>query len=671
MLSVELLGAFRLRRGGRDIKVSSAKQIALLTYLACEGPARQPRERLLDLLWGRSFETQARQSLRQAISKLRATVGFELIVVEGTEIGLAETGWTSDYSEFIRLKARNTPGSLAKMVDLWRGDLLSGLPINEPSFETWLDGGRRRVRESLVDALHDLAEHSLQCGSIDRALSFARRGSAVEPFRDDLCRLVMTSFHRLGRRAEALRWFAEHQKLLKAELGTAPDDETMRLAETFRSSGANTTAVRREDQVGELDAGARPSRDHQTSTSGTRPSIAVLPFKNISSNQGEQFFADGITEDLITALSRFRWLTTISRNSSFSFRDQTVSTTEIGRQLNAGYLLEGSVRKAGTRIRVTAHLVDLLTNAQLWTERYDGELKDIFDLQDDITQRVAASLTPELEKAEWQRAQTSSSSNLNAWQMHIRGMWHFYKHSAKDLREASIWLQNAIDSDNSFGRAYAALAYVKFYKVTDGYSESPERELHEALKLAEKAVVLDDQDAFAHFVLGRVNSIQFKYERAISALEFAVRLNPSLADAYHALGFTYTYGGQPRKAIPLLEMAYALSPHDANVWAFFGIRAAAYIELQEYDKAIDCGREAVQKRHAKYWAYSHLASALGHGGAKEEARKIVEELLLHNPKFSVEFAREHLYYYREKSSLEHYLEGLRKAGLREDHNQSQ
>lgn len=211
-------------------------------------------------------------------------------------------------------------------------------------------------------------------------------------------------------------------------------------------------------------------------------------------------------------------------------------------------------------------------------------------------------------------------------------------------------------------RLYTAAAYVLFHDIVDGYTDRRKETSQEAFELAEKAVTVDDQDAFAHFVLGRVCSIRMEYERAISELETAIELNPSLADAYHGVGFTLTYSGRAEEAIPMFETAYRLSPHDAKVWAFFAIRAIAYIDLRQYDKAIQFAREAIRKPHAKFWAFAHLASALGHGGTPEEAETAVAELLARKPDFTLGFARDHMIWHQQR---DHFLEGLRRAGMPE------
>ena len=270
-----------------------------------------------------------------------------------------------------------------------------------------------------------------------------------------------------------------------------------------------------------------------------------------------------------------------------------------------------------------------------------------------------------MERAEWHRLRFDKKKDPSAWDLYLRGLWHSYKHTQDDNRNALEFLHQALDVDEDFSQALATAAYVKFNDVSDGYTDRPKDTLHEAFGLAQKAVASDDQDAYGHFVLGRIYSIRFDYEQAISELEFAIKLNPCLADAYHGLGFTLTYSGRAEEAIPLFETAYRLSPHDANVWAFFGIRAVAYIEMRQYDEAIKCAREAVRKRYAKYWAFSHLVSALGHGGTAQEAEKAITELLARKPDFTVNFAKIHLYYYRKPEQLDHYFQGLRKAGLPE------
>ena len=271
-----------------------------------------------------------------------------------------------------------------------------------------------------------------------------------------------------------------------------------------------------------------------------KPSIAVLPFENMSGDPEQEYFADGIAENITTALSRFHELIVIARNTSFTFKGKAVKVREIAQDLGVKYVLEGSVRRVENRVRVAAQLVDAAGDKQLWAELYDGELDDLFDLQDDITRRVAASLKPELERAEWQRLKSDRRTDINSWDLYLKGVWHLYKYTREDNHEALRYLRQAIEIDEEFGQACAVAANVLYHTVVDGYTDGPEETLREAFELAEQAVAIDDKDAYAHFVLGRVCVLKLEFEKAISELKAAIDLNPSLAEAHHGLGYALT-----------------------------------------------------------------------------------------------------------------------------------
>ena len=231
---------------------------------------------------------------------------------------------------------------------------------------------------------------------------------------------------------------------------------------------------------------------------------------------------------------------------------------------------------------------------------------------------------------------------------------------------AKACFEQAIELDPKFGRAYAAIANVIFHDIVDGYVDSRRESLHAASDMAIKAISLDAQDAFAHFVSGRIYTIQGRFEEAVDELETAIELNPSLAQAYHGLAYALYYRGDAKRAIPLFETAQRLSPYDHNVWAFLGIRAQAYIELRDYDSAIKVAREAIRKPNAKYWADVSLVSALSHANENEEARAALDELLQRKPDLNARFIQDTLGFTKHTAQLEHFIDGLRRAGLPDD-----
>ena len=394
------------------------------------------------------------------------------------------------------------------------------------------------------------------------------------------------------------------------------------------------------------------------------PSIAVLPFENMSGDAAQEFFSDGVTENIITALSRFRWLVVIARSSSFSFRGQSKTARQIAQELNVRYVLDGSVRRSDERVRITAQLIDAANDKHIWAEHYDGQLEDIFDLQDDIAHQISACLEPEIERAEWRGLSAVHTPSLSSWDQYLRGLAHMHEYTRDGNIAAKTYFLKAIELEREFAHAHACLAYVMFHDIADGYVQQRTEAMEEAENHARAAVTIDDQDAFAHCVLGRLYSIQGRFDDAISELQASIRLNPSLALAHHGLAFALYYSGEAERSIPLFEAAEQLSPHDHNVWAFLGIRAMAHIQLGDYTAAVRDARQAVRKPHAKYWANVSLVSALGHANMIADAKLALEELMRRKPEISVRFVLETLSW-SDQAQMDHFVAGLRNAGLPE------
>jgi TolB-like protein/class 3 adenylate cyclase len=397
-----------------------------------------------------------------------------------------------------------------------------------------------------------------------------------------------------------------------------------------------------------------------------KPSIAVLPFDNMSGDPDQEYFSDGLTEDIITVLSRLRWLFVIARNSTFQFKGSSLDIRQIGKDLDVRYVLEGSVRKAGSRVRISAQLIDTSSGRHIWAENYDRELDDVFALQDDVARQISACLAPEIERAEWRGLSEAQKPNLGSWDQYLRGLSRMHEYSRNGNIQAKEHFQKAIETEPNFASAHAALAYVIYHDINDGYVESREEAMRDAERHARKAITLDDQDSFGHCVLGRIYSIQAQFEDAITESRAAIKLNPSFALAYHSLGYALLFSGETEESIPLFEVAEKLSPHDHNVWAFLSIRAIAFSQLRDHDVAVKLAREAVRKPHAKFWAGVNLLSALGHTDKKAEAQETLKELLRQRPDFGVSFVKQSMAYYRDPVRFGHYLDGLRNAGLPEE-----
>ena len=394
-----------------------------------------------------------------------------------------------------------------------------------------------------------------------------------------------------------------------------------------------------------------------------RPSVAVLPLSNLNRDPNEDYFADGITEDVTTALSKHRWLTVVARNPAFAFRNSTDSIRTIGAKLNAEYLVSGSVRKAGTHFRITVQVVDSSTERSVWSERFDLNVTDIFEFQDDISERVAARIEAELGLSEQRKAERRPRKNVGAWDHYQLGMAEFYKFTADSNLKCQELMRQSIAIDADFSGAHSRLAFAIVLSMV--YFDAPTHEtlMNDALAAARRAIELDDEDANSYFTLGRVHLARCDYGLAIDALTHAVELNPSLAVSYCGLGDSLAYEGRLDEAIQQFELAIQLSPHDPFRWAFYSYRSLAHIFRGEFEEAASWARKAVQIPNAQYWARAHLVAALGHLGDLRQAASAIQDLLRSKPGFSVDFARERLFYLKRSEQLEAYLDGLRKAGM--------
>jgi len=394
---------------------------------------------------------------------------------------------------------------------------------------------------------------------------------------------------------------------------------------------------------------------------GGRHAIAVLPFDNLSGDPAQEYFADGLAEDLITRVSALRLFPVIDRNSSFVYKGRAVDVKAVSRDLGVHYVVEGSVRKAGERVRVGVQLVDATTGLNVWAERYDRELSDIFELQDEITETIVASMGPALSRAEIRRARRRPPENLDAWDCLQRGLHHLFQYTKDDVREAQSWLGRAIELQPEFSQAFSLLAFSHLFEIIYRWSESPAESRGEGLRAAETAVALDADDPTALTALGFVCSLTGQRERAITVLERAIRLNPSSALAHWALGAALAPAGCPDCAIPVIEKAIRLSPHDPWMHEFLFNIATAHFVAERYEEAVVYARSSLEAKPEQQGAYRLLAASYGHMGRTDDAKTALEALLRLEPDFSAATLRGFL----PPPVVERYLEGLRKAGWTE------
>jgi adenylate cyclase len=401
-----------------------------------------------------------------------------------------------------------------------------------------------------------------------------------------------------------------------------------------------------------------------------KPSIAVLPFDNLSSDPEQEFFADGIVEDLITSLSRFPWLFVIARNSSFTYKGQHVSVKKVAAELGVRYVVEGSVRSSPSRLRVTVQLIDATRDNHVWAENYDRPTGDLFDLQDEITRSITGVLVPALGTAERERTTRNRRPNLDAWQAYQRGLIHFYRpYSHEDHAEARRMFDLALERDPGFSDAHAMTALMCIYAAITGlssYDAGTQELAAEAMEAALKAVQYGDSNALAHLALARAYSLSGDFDAGVAEGKVAVRLNPNLALAHHELGFILVEAEQYMEACRCFDHALQLSPNDPSRWNFHQLKAVARYAAGTYEDAIPGFKDAMRLRPKAFWPWVFMSACLSAMGRMDEARDALVEAKKLNPNLNAAFFDTYGQRYgRVPPYMARMLDDLRKAGLPE------
>ncbi len=390
-----------------------------------------------------------------------------------------------------------------------------------------------------------------------------------------------------------------------------------------------------------------------------RPAVAVLPFDNLSRDSEQEYFSDGLTEDIITALSLWRTFPVIARNSTFTYKGRAVKVQEVAKELGAKYVIEGSVRKGGDRVRVAVQLVDAETGHHLWAERYDRKIDDIFALQDEITERIAATVAPELERAERQRSVAKPPSSLQAWDCYLRGMSVIQEFSKEGNQRAREMFERAIALDPTYSRGYSRLAYSHYRDAYLGFSDNHEQSAANCLKAAEKAVALDDADPFAHFTRSRGLHLAGRIAQALLEAKLVIELNPNDFLGHASLGALFISAGQPDDGVAALNRALKLSPKDPRFYIFLSHQSSGHFVAGHYDEAARLAKDALERHPGDPAANLLLIASLSNGGRIEEARQVLANGAPIDPAF---LNRSWVIRWLAQADREPILDGLRKAG---------
>lgn len=636
ILQIECLNRFRLLHRGVEIDISSAKARALIVYLALTPGERHSRNHLASLLWTNRFQEQARQSVRQCVRYLRKSLGeaSRALISEHSYVAFDENLVNVDALKIHRLHSDDHLERLA--TELTAAPILMDLGVGTRNFDLWL----RTKREGLVDlvfsSLKRLAEQHESAITRESLLAAVQKFVGLYPLRDDAHRLLTQLYLDNGRRVDAIVQNQRHANMLVETFGTNVGQKADYLLAQQRSV-------------------SRPSL--QTGLEDARPTVAVLPFSDLSDAVSPSNYGSGLTGDLVTELSRYRWLSVSAQ--AYGRRN---SFEQTGHTLDARYVLNGDIRTLGNRRRITVRLIDTNASTHLWAERFDRPINDTLHAHDQLVASIASTIEPVLTSAEWHRAKRRPAGQLSSWDFYARGAWHLFHFSSRDVATAQESFRNAIKAEEDFSPPYVGLAYACRLALILDYADAPDETLQEGLEAGQRAVYLDDQDFYAHSILGRLHMIAGDHEAAISEARMAVDRNPNSAQAHFGLGLSLTMAGDARRAADPLSRAVTLSPHDPNLSSYASLLSTCHLLQHDYRKAIRWARVALRQPSSHFIAQMQLVAALGLTGDKGGAERACAKLLTLKPDFSLDYVVRR-WPFKRKSDIQCMLRGLRNAGI--------
>lgn len=665
---LKLLGGFDLRLpDGSSIDLPGQKDRALLAILAVSRGVAFPREKLAALLWSDRAEQQARDSLKHALTNLRQCFpagASQAIVADRSSVRLEPDALNTDIVQFERLVEAGTSSALEEASTLYRGDLLDGIGVRDPAFDGWLMTERRRLNRLYDEALTRLLRQLKAEGVGPRAAEVARRLVEIDPCHEEACRTLMAAEAEQGRNAQALKHFETLRDRLRSELGVEPEPETLDLYQSIR---------RRRNATPPADQRVSPATRHAGGmpvpvSLADKPSLAVLPFDNLSDDPEQQYFSDGMTQDIITELSRFRSLFVIAYNSANAFKRNTARLEDVAAGLGVAYLVEGSVRRAGGRVRISAQLVDTVSGKHLWAERYDRDVLDIFSVQDEVARNVAATVSGRVEAVGRDRADRLSPSALKVYDLILRARSLNLSCTRAGNQEALACAERAAALDPGSAAAHANAAWSHFYNYMAGWVPEPQRALARAFELAQQAIACDEADSFAHTMLGIVHLFRREYDQARTEILEGIERNPNdfLARRYYAMFLAAT--GNAAAGVEQIDLGKRLNPFDTR-WVPWN-RGIVYFSAGLYEDAIAAMKLARNPiNEVRGW----LAASYAHAGRIPEAQATLGEFLKVAETDMAVFPGRRLkdwgpywhgaFEYQHQSDFDHLFDALRKAGL--------
>ncbi len=559
MPKLQVFGGFELHDpAGTVIPLTTRKGRQLLAYLAVPGGISHSREHLATLLWADRQDEQARGSLRTALSGIRRALGDDALIVENDAVRLTPGAVVSDYDALKAISENQQP--VDALEDICPGPLLDGFEHDDDAFGDWLRATRNDVLQLAQQVIETSAAHHQKTDNPAAAIRLMRDSLSLEPLREATHRAIMLLYAQTGERAMALAQFRACKQLLMHELGAEPDPETAALADRI-ALRENTNADEMKQQLSTAMAGVAAAAPAASAPTVRDGSIAVLPFANTSGDAEQADIIDGITEDILTDLASIQELSVTANSASQIYSGTGQSAQQIASELGVRYVLEGSMRKAGDTVRISARLIEAQANLQVWAQRYDRQVDDIFELQTEISRAIVTALRANLATLTTVPKTNHHSHNAEAYQYFLRGRSLSRQFALGALQAARLMFDQAIKLDPEYAAAYAGLAMVDA-TIAFHYPQD-EGEANTVLENCETSLKINPGLADAYAARGQYYITLADPDECIKNASRAVELNPSSAEAHSILGFAYLQPGDYEAAFRHLKNAYAL---DQGVW---------------------------------------------------------------------------------------------------------
>lgn len=664
-MRISILGGLQaMCPAGKPLRLPTRKTALVLAALVLAGEKGLRRQSLSDALWSDRGDAQARSSLRQALAALRRAFGEDddgAVRIEGDleTLYLAAPADQVDTWRFDKLIESSNAADLAQAAALYQGDVLAGMPLPEP-LDQWFAPHQRSYRQKgllLVERLSLLPGAGLTMAEQEcRAL--AERLLAADAATEEAHRSLIRLYQHQGRLNAALRQFELCRDTLRRELDAEPEAQTEALIAGMRER--RSEADNQDPATAQAASPAAPTRDRE------QPSIIVMPFDNLSGSDDE-YFVDGVVEEITSALSRVRDFFVIARQSAFTYKGRFVDVREIGRELGVSYVVEGTVRRGGDRLRISVQLVDAETRNQLWSDRYEGATRDIFAFQDEIAAQVSGAIHPAVRNAEIAVAKSKPPGSLRAYDLVLQAYPKIWSQSSADNASAITSLRKAIATCSDYGRAHALLAWCHSQDVVYLWGTNPEASRVDAGRAVDAAAALIGDDPTALTAVGAaISQCLNDLPRAASYIDSALTLDPNNAWAWARSAWVAIYQDEPDRARERFERSLALSPLDPLTFNLrIGI-AMTFGYKGDYVQSAKLLQDVLKQHPRVTWAYRQLAFVSALSGDLSTARHAIEKLRAAHPSATIALMKKSHPSRHTPRIFNLMLDGWRRAGLPEE-----